>query len=66
MHHLIPMMQQGNFKYSLDVKGNIMALCPTCHKLLHFGKFDDKIDKLRLLYKKRKDILVKYGIKVTE
>lgn len=65
-HHLIPMMKQENFKYSLDVRGNIVALCPVCHKLLHFGKFNDKVDKLKILYKKRKVVLAKYDIKITE
>lgn len=65
-HHLIPMMQQKNFRYSLDVRGNIVALCPVCHKLLHFGQFNDKVEKLKLLYKKRKDILAKYDINITE
>lgn len=65
-HHLIPMKQQESFKYSLDVRGNIVALCPICHKLLHFGQFNDKVDKLKLLYEKRKDILAQYDINITE
>lgn len=65
-HHLIPMNQQENFKYSLDVRGNIVSLCPVCHKLLHFGQFNDKVNMLKLLYQGRKSILTKYGINITE
>lgn len=49
-HHLVPISKQEYFKVSLDVPANIVALCATCHKLLHHGRIIDKRDYLlRLL-----------------
>lgn len=45
-YHLIPMSQQNNFEYSLDVPSNIISLCPNCHKALHYG---DNLTKLKLV-----------------
>jgi 5-methylcytosine-specific restriction enzyme A len=41
-HHLVPMGQQAQYPFSLDVTANIVALCPFCHKLLHHAKPKDK------------------------
>lgn len=36
-HHLIPLSQKGS-----DDISNVIALCPNCHKKLHFGKNREK------------------------
>lgn len=36
-HHLIPLGNQDSFEYSLDVPANIICLCPTCHREIHYG-----------------------------
>jgi len=36
-HHLVPMKAQTDFSTSLDIKDNIVILCPTCHKAIHYG-----------------------------
>ena len=41
-HHLIPLEVQNSVDTSLDVYANIIALCPTCHRFLHFGLKDEK------------------------
>lgn len=64
-HHLIPMCHQDSFLYSLDTEANVISLCPVCHKLLHFGKFEDKFDILKKLYKSRKEKLLLTSINVT-
>lgn len=61
-HHLIPMSQQDDFEYSLDVTFNITALCPSCHKLLHHGRFLDKKPILEKLFKSRQLMLNEVGI----
>lgn len=38
-HHIIPLSQQCNYKKSLDVEANIVALCPNCHKKIHHTSF---------------------------
>lgn len=65
-HHLIPFSKQGSFSFSLDVKANIVALCPTCHRKLHHGRDEDKVSELKGLYSHRKDRLREKQIEVTE
>lgn len=60
-HYLIPMFQQKNFDFSLDIVENIVTLCPNCHREVHFA--DNKKDILNTLYEKQEKILDKYGIK---
>ncbi len=61
-HHLIPMNQQEKYSVSLDVKGNIVCLCPTCHRLLHFGKNEAKLPVLKLLFDSKLIDLKSHGI----
>jgi len=64
-HHLIPLQHSGKFEYSLDNIANVVALCPNCHKLLHYGAKYIVKPKLKLLYDNRKSRLKKAGLKVT-
>ncbi|WP_331283392.1 HNH endonuclease [Exiguobacterium sp. KJ 601] len=41
-HHLIPLGCQEHFLNSLNVRANVVSLCPVCHRLLHHGKFPEK------------------------
>jgi 5-methylcytosine-specific restriction enzyme A len=59
-HHLIPMFQQKNFDFSLDIVENITTLCPNCHREVHFA--DDKKEILDILYEKQQDFLNSYGV----
>jgi hypothetical protein len=61
-HHLVPMEQQDNFDYSLDIEENIIALCPTCHRKLHHGKYSEIASKITMLYYDRKENLMEKGI----
>lgn len=63
-HHLVPMFNQVNFKYSLDVPGNIVSLCPNCHREVHHGSLVSKKKIINLLYNKRRTSLKTYGINI--
>lgn len=64
-HHLVGMRHQGLFKnVSLDNPANIVALCPNCHRLMHFGTATDRTKALKMFYKARKNRLAKAGIKI--
>jgi 5-methylcytosine-specific restriction protein A len=63
-HHLIPMSVQGALTVSLDVVENVIALCPTCHRLLHHGRLSDKKTILRELFHRRETALRARGIAV--
>ncbi|MFT8349499.1 HNH endonuclease [Clostridium saccharoperbutylacetonicum] len=64
-HHLIPMKYYDEFQYSIDNEADIVALCPNCHRLLHFGRFEDKKVLLEKLYYKHIESLKKAGIEIT-
>ena len=55
-HHLIPCTYSnasriwGKRKRNIDCKENIVCLCPTCHRRVHFGSDEEKRSILRLLY----------------
>ncbi|WP_440217178.1 MrcB family domain-containing protein [Chromobacterium piscinae] len=65
-HHLIPMSEQSYYQFSLDVAANIVALCPTCHKLLHYGRFVEKRKFLLDLYRARQEKLLQKNILISE
>ncbi len=63
-HHLVPMSKQHLFDVSLDVTANIVCLCATCHRLLHFGKPTARNTSIKKLYKVRSKVLSAREIKV--
>ena len=63
-HHLIPMKYQDDFRYSLDVEANVVSLCVVCHKILHLGKLEDKVEILSKIYELRKEPLKLSGIEI--
>lgn len=62
-HHIIPVSQQECFKNSLDVEANVVSLCCTCHRAIHFGV--NKPGLLKLLLDKREKELKKAGINIS-
>ena len=62
-HHLIPMSEQHEYEYSIDVAQNIVCLCSDCHNRIHYGKDRDRL--IEKLYNERKEMLSEYGIKIS-
>jgi len=62
-HHLIPLMFHTLFDNSLDVESNIVCLCPSCHKKLHYGKNIEL--ELKKLYNMRKNRLNSSGLNIS-
>ncbi|MFW6016747.1 MAG: HNH endonuclease [bacterium] len=63
-HHLIPMGFQDYFDVSLDVLGNIITLCPLCHKRIHHSL--NIIEIVKRLYQIKKKNLEGYGLFISE
>lgn len=63
-HHLIPREHQEIFEYSLDVVGNIVSLCPNCHRKLHLASDEQREALLRTLFGRRAEALESHGIGV--
>ena len=60
---MIPLSEQDNYEYSLDVPANIVSLCSNCHNQLHYGI--DPVPLLTKLYEARKDELKAAGIDIS-
>lgn len=64
-HHLIPMKAQADFKHSLDVKENIVVLCPNCHRKIHYGGYVEKEVMLKQFHEDLADGLGKRGLEIS-
>lgn len=68
-HHLIPtaylMIFYERYHINLDCKENIISLCPTCHRAIHFGTNEKRNEILKILLKKKKEEFRKLGLKIT-
>lgn len=62
-HHLIPLSKQNDFEKSLNQVGNIVCLCPNCHKEIHYGQ--KRKEMVENLLTKRTNILEKIGLSIT-
>ena len=63
-HHIIPLSQQADFQYSLDCYANIIVLCPTCHRFMHYGLDYEVKEKLITIYEDRAQRLFNCGIEL--
>jgi 5-methylcytosine-specific restriction protein A len=64
-HHLVPMSQSGEFPVSLDVRANLFALCPNCHRAVHYGEGEIKRALLTSLYGEAEEALADSDIPVS-
>lgn len=64
-HHLIPINFQEEFNHNLDVSGNIICLCPNCHRKMHHAIFEEKNEIIEILFNKRKQVLEQFGLKIS-
>ena len=65
-HHLIPMENQGDFKYSIDVSENIICLCPNCHRSFHNSVDETKLKLITKFLNKRKVLLKEREITINQ
>ena len=65
-HHLIPMKYQAQFNCGIDVYANVVCLCPTCHRLLHFGCDPDRRYAAEQLFDLRNERLIHSGIDLSK
>lgn len=66
IHHLVPLKYQELFdeNYTLDRVENLVVLCPTCHRAIHYGTKSEKEKILEPIYNESdmKIILKEKGI----
>ena len=70
-HHLIP-CTYSNAKFywekhgiNIDCENNIVSLCPTCHRQIHFGSKEEKKIIIQKLYKIKAQKLEEVGINLS-
>ena len=70
-HHLIPCTCSNasriwkQRKRNIDCKENIVCLCPTCHRRVHFGSNEEKKSILHTLYKHQIKKLKSVGLELS-
>lgn len=70
-HHLIPCTACNTEKFwkrfgrNIDCVENIVALCPTCHRRIHFGSEAERTEIIDKLYKVQAEKLKKAGLKIS-
>lgn len=62
IHHLIPREFSNEFENSIEVIDNYVALCPHCHRLIHFGTDRERLSSLNFLYSQRSKDLLNNGL----
>lgn len=71
-HHLIPctpnkaQLIMDRFSKNIDCVENIVSLCPICHRAIHFGNVEKKIELIHKLYYIQQEKLRNIGINITE
>lgn len=61
-HHLIPMAAQEYFVHTIDFADNIVSLCPTCHRRIHYAVKRERRRLVETLFEQRRERFRKYGI----
>lgn len=68
-HHLIPICFQeemwSRFNVNIDCVQNLISLCPTCHRKIHFAVETEKKEIIKMLYNIKKKELSDIGIDIT-
>lgn len=71
-HHLIPCTATNSeyfwhkYKRNIDCAENIVCLCPTCHRQIHFGNKEEREVIITYLYKKMITSLKTAGIDISQ
>ena len=70
-HHLIPCTYNNAIHFfdergrNIDCVQNIVCLCPTCHRRVHFGSREERESIIRTLYDKHLEKLRSAGIEIS-
>ena len=68
-HHIVPMNRQEEYYFgknvNLDIIQNMVAVCPTCHKQVHVGSRNARIEKISEIYAKNRLRLLSFDPDIT-
>lgn len=67
-HHLIPVSYQSEiwnqFNVNIDCVENIVSLCPTCHRAIHYASKSIKENLIKYLFQIREQDLKRIGLNI--
>lgn len=61
-HHLFPVAAASLLGKNLDVIENIFALCPGCHRAIHYGDNQSSFEIINNLFERRKHVFEKAAL----
>lgn len=70
-HHLIPCTSSNVMSLwkskgvNIDCEENVVCLCPTCHRKIHYGSKVEKRQIIEALYSKHREKLLRVGLDIT-
>lgn len=65
-HHIIPMSaQESMFPLNIDRTENIISLCPTCHRAVHYAEMNTRKEMIKTMLESRKEKFKKSKITIT-
>jgi 5-methylcytosine-specific restriction protein A len=53
VHHIIPFSLSDLLDINLDVKSNLICLCPNCHKKMHYSNYESKMAMIDYIWDRR-------------
>lgn len=64
-HHLVPLAATKELDLNLDFEGNIVSLCPNCHRAIHYANLDKRLNLIEELYLARQKKIKRKGVTLT-
>jgi len=71
-HHLIPCTVTNSeyfkerFNKNIDCFENIVCICPNCHREVHYGEWNSKSEKIKIMLKKQQEKLKRVGLMISD
>ena len=61
IHHIIPYDMKESFKsLNINSKNNLIAICPSCHNIIHYGKIENVKKICDIIFRRKSFFLKKY------
>tara|TARA_B100000575_G_C23113260_1_gene643287 strand:+ start:181 stop:1068 length:888 start_codon:yes stop_codon:yes gene_type:complete len=64
-HHLVPLSETMRLGFNLDFIENIVALCPNCHRAVHYAEKNIRADLVGKLFHLREKEINRVGIQIS-
>lgn len=55
VHHLVELSKMKS-KYIVDPIKDLIPICPNCHAMLHYGKYETNVDELKKIVREQNSL----------